>query len=350
MQLFNNHQIIPKAAVPVVAAAVVCGVLGAAVGWMAMGGGSTLAPPPKVEVPAVVPVYPREAFSTTQPDRRVVFSDNGNSGQIFVGLDVTQITSASTATEAVLQRDATKEALIRQGYAWSAEGLMNAARKGDKQAEFTYVSLGMAVDTQNAFGSTALYAAAESNQPGVVKLLIAAGANPNLANTQNMTPLMRAVEQNLPGMVELLMALGADPQSSNSEGWNPLFYAVQSNNAAMVERLITGGLDPNGHDRLGLTPLMVASRKGSLDMVRLLVKQGADVNAVDAVGVPALHGAVKEGNFQMVKLLLENGAKVDASTRSGTTAMDVALAQNDMTLANLLLAHGAKRPGVLGRE
>ena len=94
------------------------------------------------------------------------------------------------------------------------------------------------------------------------------------------TPLLRAVERGDVGMVRLLLARGADPDGACTceGGESPLWVAVAQRETAIVEELLTRGADPNARAFAGKTPLDVARMRGFDELEETLSAAGAVVS------------------------------------------------------------------------
>lgn len=73
------------------------------------------------------------------------------------------------------------------------------------------------VDVQKKDGDTALRLAVIHNQTESVRLLLEAGANPNIQNEDGNTPLIRAVAQGYTEITKLLLKHGANPHIRNND-------------------------------------------------------------------------------------------------------------------------------------
>jgi ankyrin repeat protein len=115
--------------------------------------------------------------------------------------------------------------------------------------------------------------------------------------------------------VRILLAAGANPNSSakNAMKVAPLHSAATGPHIEIARLLLASGAEPDARQQLGYTPMHEAALKGSLDLADLLVSHGADVNAANDDGKTALSIALSAGRQQMVDWLRANGAKETAS-------------------------------------
>jgi RNA polymerase sigma factor (sigma-70 family) len=79
-----------------------------------------------------------------------------------------------------------------------------------------------------------------------------------------------------------------------------------------------------------------ASAAGSVPIVRALLDAGADVNRAQQAGFTPLHAAAMEGRLELAKLLLDRGADVNAKADDGRTALQMARDSGKQTLVELL--------------
>jgi ankyrin repeat protein len=202
---------------------------------------------------------------------------------------------------------------------------------------------GVDVDHWDAWGRSPLYAAVDldtlpvggrADRPSldqtsslqVIKLLLVAGANPNLQLklfppyrslrddrgadsilTVGATPLLRAAKAaDLPA-IQLLLAHGANVELPTATGVSPLLAAAGVGSSA---------LDTRGRYK---------SQPEAIAAVQALLDKGADVNEADRSGQTALHGAASWGWNDLVKTLADRHANLMAKDARGRTAADVAL-------------------------
>ncbi|MXY25838.1 MAG: hypothetical protein F4Y45_15135 [Acidobacteria bacterium] len=141
-------------------------------------------------------------------------------------------------------------------------------------------------------GSTPFWRAAHSTDVEAMRILVEAGADPNLATDAGATPLM--------------VAAGV--------GW-------------------VGNFTQNAPDSF-------------MEAIRYCLELGNDVNATDSRGYTALHGAAGRGDSEMARYLVEQGARIDALTRDGNSPADMAFGPSRFFIpkpetADLLVALGS---------
>jgi ankyrin repeat protein len=231
---------------------------------------------------------------------------------------------------------------------------------------------------QNAgkVGTTAMVYAIINAHFDLAAMLAEKGADPNIEDTSGMAALYAAVEWNTlqwvqsrpapifrdrldgAGLVKVLLAHGANPNATLKaapikisldpgatlnfgRGTTPLMRAARTNDVDSMRHLIDGGADVNAALPDGTTVLMIAAGQGlqgprgdgprirvpteagAVEAVRLLVDKGAKVNATSTQGATALHAAVNRGDG-VVRLLVERGADLTAKNKFGQTPLDAA--------------------------
>jgi ankyrin repeat protein len=108
------------------------------------------------------------------------------------------------------------------------------------------------------------------------------------------TPFVRAAQSGDTALMKLLLAHGADPNIATDFGDSALSAAAGigwvegvtyehsvAENLEAIRLLLNLGLNPNSANRDGRTPLMGAALKGRSDVVRLLVDHGAKLETRD---------------------------------------------------------------------
>lgn len=116
-------------------------------------------------------------------------------------------------------------------------------------------------------GGGVLSCAANKGRFGLVRSLLAAGADVNRPTNDGRTPLILASIKGCSKSVEHLLEAGAAVDRATEQGITALFAAVVSNYVDVVRLLLASGADTGRVDTcLGLTALAAAAGKGRLEV------------------------------------------------------------------------------------
>ena len=217
-----------------------------------------------------------------------------------------------------------------------------AARARNWATVRTLVTQKVDVNAPEPDGATALHWAATADDVDIARLLVGAGARPDVANDYGITPLSLAAARGSAGMVEVLLKAGANPNLAPPNGEFPLMAASRAGHTAAVTALLDRGARVADTDpSVGQDALMWAVAAGSHDVVRLLLERGANVHARSKSGFSPLLFAARAGDVEMTRVLLDAGARVNDTDNSGVSALHVATVRGHAPLALFLLDRGA---------
>ncbi len=152
-----------------------------------------------------------------------------------------------------------------------------------------------------------------------------------LSAQQGYTPLSAAASSDQPETVQLLIDAGADV-NINGEMGPPLATALAHADLETARRLIAGGADVNllSTGSAQFTVLINAAGNNRLDSFELLIKNGFDVARAEH----SLSTAVARGHTEFMARMLEHGATVTHEV------MRRAMRACDLELFDLLLEYG----------
>jgi ankyrin repeat protein len=245
-------------------------------------------------------------------------------------------------------------------------------------------------------GMTPLNYAARDGRTEEARLLLAAGADVELAEANGIRPLLMALLNNQLEVARLLLAHGADVNADDFWGRTPLYAAVEHRNLdmnnrdmdspttnfvdrepllTMIAELIEHGADVNARTRevppsrrwlyslgdvswvdfTGQTPFLRAALSGDVAAMRLLLEHGADPNLPTQAGTTPLMAASgvnwvvaqtytesPQSLLDAVQLCLDHGADVNAANSMGLTALLGAANRGANDIIRLLVANGAR--------
>jgi ankyrin repeat protein len=189
----------------------------------------------------------------------------------------------------------------------------------------------------------------KSEDSGIARLLLQLGADPNsIVASDHNTALLAAIHEGNLGLVKVLLAAGADANPTLRFGveHTPLQLAVKKWRLDIVNILLDSGADINipPFDRYGATALQFAAIGGYVGIAQLLIQRGADVNAPSARigGRTALEGAAEHGRIDMLQLLLSAGAQITGTgIKQYNRARELALENHHRAAFRLLEKYSA---------
>lgn len=135
---------------------------------------------------------------------------------------------------------------------------------------------GAHVDDRSPDGFTPLQLAAYFGAPAAAALLIERGADVDAVadNAQRIAPLHAAVAGRHPEVVRLLLAAGAQPDARQFGGWTPLLAAAQHGHAEIVAALLDVGADPAAANDEGVRPAELARTHGHTEIALQIERAG----------------------------------------------------------------------------
>lgn len=154
-------------------------------------------------------------------------------------------------------------------------------------------------------------------------------------------PLSLAVSRGKPALLPLLLAAGAQPDLAGSSEVRPLLAAIRAGRAGMVKTLLAAKASPDKADAQGATPLQVAATLGNVEITEALLAARANPNALSARGESALHLALAGDHLEVARRLLAAKASPDQPLPAGGTLLLQAVDADRRDKVQLLLAHGA---------
>lgn len=200
------------------------------------------------------------------------------------------------------------------------------------------------VNLQDEYGVTALQYSVENGYIEIVKLLLMAGADPNIENCFLGEEGQLLIDKNNQYIeddeVQILELIIQEIQ--NLKTTSVLHIAVKKNDMESLKLLLEYGANPNVLDFGYCSPLHWGAAKNNLTAVKLLLEAKVDPNLQDLAKSTALHEAVRKNNIEIIKLLMINGADPNLEDIGGDTAFD--LVGDNQQLLDVMLLHSKSIP------
>jgi ankyrin repeat protein len=165
----------------------------------------------------------------------------------------------------------------------------------------------------------------------------------------NVPPLHCALTAGHEEVARLLLDHGADIHHRTTMGWTVMHFAAWSGQVNLVQLISqrTGNSFPLSSD--GWSPLHSAAWRGKTGAGECLLDQGIGVDLCTKDMQTALHLASFRGHHEMAKSLLRRGANPEAKTSKGMTPLHLAASEGNDDVVMVLLEHGVNRESTTNR-
>lgn len=134
------------------------------------------------------------------------------------------------------------------------------------------------------------------------------------------TPLLYAAAQGYPRIVRMLLEAGANPDIGNVHGITPLMYGAHYGNLEICKILVEFEAKIDMQDYYGFTALIMASKHGHTEVVEFLLNAGANPRIKNHENKSALDFSYEGHHGHIAKLLRSTEKKLDSRHEDpGTT-------------------------------
>ena len=202
--------------------------------------------------------------------------------------------------------------------------LMLACMKDNKDVINVLFNAGADPNIPDATGATCLHYAAE-NIPctEVYRELCSHGVDVNARNKTNATALMLACVKGNKDVINVLLNAGVDPNIADTNGDTCLHYTARNNCCTGgLQALMNYGADVNAVNKNHTTALMLACEECNKDALNVLLNAGADPNIADADGNVCLHYAARNDCCtEVLQGIISHGVDVNSTNIQNTTVL-----------------------------
>jgi ankyrin repeat protein len=214
-----------------------------------------------------------------------------------------------------------------------------ACRLGHRHVVSFLIDLS-AAGLEDASVGVAMQIAIRNRDAEMVSTLLSKGVSPNVpCSDGGARPLHYAVGHL--AIAKLLLARGADPNMAAENEWAPLHVAAALGDIESVEALVDAGANVDGDQGTAISPLQAAIGNNHIEAAKVLYRRGADLNQKMQGGSTAVLMAVTDDHLEAVAWLLEEGASSrGAWENTQQTAFDLAVKENEPEMVELLVKRG----------
>lgn len=152
-------------------------------------------------------------------------------------------------------------------------------------------------------GPLMLFRAVREGKEDMVEMLLEQDVDVNKQIETGWTSLTGAAAQGHPRIVRLLLDAGANPDIGNLKKITPLMFGARYGNIEICRLLLEYGANPDLQDVYGMTALIVSTREGHADIAEMLLKAGASINIKDHENMTALDFAHKLKQGKIARLI-----------------------------------------------
>ena len=199
------------------------------------------------------------------------------------------------------------------------------------------------INTPDVMGRTPLaWAACRGDERAIVTLL-QHRAKVNTIDVQNSGVVGHAADRNYLTCVRLLLEAGADPDIAAAHGYkvgNPLNVAARNaKDPLILKTLLDFRADKESCGLDGMTALIHSARRDNASFAFLLLEDGANINATSVAGETPLTTAIAYNSHNVLQLLLDRWSEYSECPRlKGPNLLQIVALYGDLETMAILAA------------
>ncbi len=204
------------------------------------------------------------------------------------------------------------------------------------------IEAGAEIDSRDRYQRAPFwYAAWRHDDLGILRLLLAHGADVNAVGFLDITPLEISLYNRSEAVIDFILDNGTALPAETDHQFRLMHTAASEGSSRvfdlMFENFLT--LDPAGDDAIAV--FRAGAEGGSAAVLERLLATGIDADSPDAYqGVP-IHTTSRGGFTEATVALIAHGADMNRRTATGDSPYNLAMANGHAELANRLVELGA---------
>ena len=163
-------------------------------------------------------------------------------------------------------------------------------------------------------------------------------------NADGKTLLLAAASNGDTALVKYLLYKGSPINTQKNNGYTALHEAALNGDTKTVALLLSLEANFELSSNSGETPLHLAARAGNVGLVKLLLAKKADTKKRDTNGETPLFAAVTGNHVEVAELLLKHGAEIDAQRNDLYTPLCCTITNGNYAMADMLLGRNGASP------
>jgi ankyrin repeat protein len=167
------------------------------------------------------------------------------------------------------------------------------------------------------YNSTALHLAVLTDNVTILKMVIAAGADPNQQLENDIAAIHLAAFRNKLNALAYLIRIKVNLDlHSLLDDFTAVMYATSANNGDAITLLYDAKANLNERTAEGITAVYIATENDYMESLAALIAGNADVKIPDVHGFAPIHKAAERDNYYALVRLINAGANVNARSNS----------------------------------
>lgn len=237
-----------------------------------------------------------------------------------------------TLLELALRSESCPEALVERlsHVSDGTTALMLASRAGNRELVLSLLESGTTVLLEDYSAGNPLAIAAWNGRASIVRILLDTGG---VSQDDLSFIVILAASRGHVEVLRILINAGADIDIATGDGTTALMSAVRNERIDAARMLIDAGAAVNARTVDGTSPLMLSATLGNRDITRVLLDSGANVQMKNARAETVLMGMMSaamrhlwDDNLQerfkgVFHMVVEAGVDINASSDDGDTAL-----------------------------
>ncbi len=150
--------------------------------------------------------------------------------------------------------DEARDEIIQRGFGVTDDAFASVVADGDIELVDLFLQLGMSADTTSSSGVPVLNLAVRGGHVPVVERLLEKNVDVNAtSDDRGNTALVEAAGRGMTALTRLLVGAGAQPDIETKSGQTALMLAVAEGHLDDASVLLEAGADPDVQDKLGMS-------------------------------------------------------------------------------------------------